>query len=425
MEFNKPPPPIMAAMMGGFQRPLRPMIPIRPDTKIPAIFSYSFDDPKEDKKWQDQRADITDYFNYGFNEESWRIYADKVVKLSSKIDKWPIEKPECAVLNDRLPVELGGFGDPYFEKIKELPYFKLLNQSKDMYVITKLIEYSQVSEQYQGIINRDREMDEALAPQALEEYMPIVKESYNSVVPDLLQMRHKLPNPPSIPKYSKAGPMLLKPHNSLLPGMSLGPPPRSTLPGGNNSNEMGSLPSRSNYSSQPTMMTSDYNHHFSRMITPELSLIPSVPDLPGLSEKRDRKKSTPKDNDSDHSSSQKKDKKKKKDKNRSRSNERREKKRKDNNSEDESEGSKHKKAEKERRRDRDDREKDRSDRERFRDEAKSSKHKKKEAKEKHKESRDNSRERSLPHSPKRKEPIHFVKDKKETTDIRKRIQVRK
>lgn len=35
----------------------------------------------EDKPWRKPGADITDYFNYGFNEETWKAYCDKQRKL--------------------------------------------------------------------------------------------------------------------------------------------------------------------------------------------------------------------------------------------------------------------------------------------------------------------------------------------------------
>lgn len=36
-------------------------------------------DGLEDKPWRKSGVDITDYFNYGFNEESWRNYLSKQV----------------------------------------------------------------------------------------------------------------------------------------------------------------------------------------------------------------------------------------------------------------------------------------------------------------------------------------------------------
>ncbi|XP_019619749.1 PREDICTED: pre-mRNA 3'-end-processing factor FIP1-like [Branchiostoma belcheri] len=38
-------------------------------------------DTLEDKPWRKPGADITDYFNYGFNEDSWKIYCDKQKRL--------------------------------------------------------------------------------------------------------------------------------------------------------------------------------------------------------------------------------------------------------------------------------------------------------------------------------------------------------
>ncbi|KAL1416456.1 hypothetical protein MTO96_000735 [Rhipicephalus appendiculatus] len=37
----------------------------------------------EDKPWRKPGADITDYFNYGFNEDTWKIYCDRQRKLRS------------------------------------------------------------------------------------------------------------------------------------------------------------------------------------------------------------------------------------------------------------------------------------------------------------------------------------------------------
>lgn len=37
----------------------------------------------EDKPWRKPGADITDYFNYGFNEETWRAYCERQKKMRS------------------------------------------------------------------------------------------------------------------------------------------------------------------------------------------------------------------------------------------------------------------------------------------------------------------------------------------------------
>ena len=41
------------------------------------IYDYDIDTMCEEKPWRIPGADMTDYFNYGFNEESWKAYCDK------------------------------------------------------------------------------------------------------------------------------------------------------------------------------------------------------------------------------------------------------------------------------------------------------------------------------------------------------------
>lgn len=42
---------------------------------VPAV-DYNLDS-LEDKPWRKPGADITDYFNYGFNEDTWRAYCER------------------------------------------------------------------------------------------------------------------------------------------------------------------------------------------------------------------------------------------------------------------------------------------------------------------------------------------------------------
>ncbi|GFV70668.1 pre-mRNA 3'-end-processing factor FIP1 [Trichonephila clavipes] len=49
---------------------------------INGVSMYEFNlDSIEDKPWRKPGADITDYFNYGFNEETWKAYCEKQRKL--------------------------------------------------------------------------------------------------------------------------------------------------------------------------------------------------------------------------------------------------------------------------------------------------------------------------------------------------------
>ncbi|XP_055352676.1 uncharacterized protein LOC129598677 [Paramacrobiotus metropolitanus] len=41
-------------------------------------------DTLEDKPWKKPGVDISDYFNYGFNEDSWRLYCDKQRRMRSE-----------------------------------------------------------------------------------------------------------------------------------------------------------------------------------------------------------------------------------------------------------------------------------------------------------------------------------------------------
>ncbi|ORX73688.1 hypothetical protein DL89DRAFT_219539, partial [Linderina pennispora] len=43
---------------------------------------YKIDlDLLEEKPWRNPGADITDYFNFGFNEQTWRLYCLKQKQL--------------------------------------------------------------------------------------------------------------------------------------------------------------------------------------------------------------------------------------------------------------------------------------------------------------------------------------------------------
>lgn len=38
-------------------------------------------DSLDDKPWRKPGADITDYFNYGFNEDTWRAYCERQKRM--------------------------------------------------------------------------------------------------------------------------------------------------------------------------------------------------------------------------------------------------------------------------------------------------------------------------------------------------------
>lgn len=52
---------------------------------INGIPAHEFNlDQIEDKPWRQPGADITDYFNYGFNEETWRAYCERQKRMRSE-----------------------------------------------------------------------------------------------------------------------------------------------------------------------------------------------------------------------------------------------------------------------------------------------------------------------------------------------------
>lgn len=45
-------------------------------------------DALEEKSWQRPGVDVTDYFNFGFNENSWKQYCQQLVCLSTPLSMY-------------------------------------------------------------------------------------------------------------------------------------------------------------------------------------------------------------------------------------------------------------------------------------------------------------------------------------------------
>lgn len=184
--FPARPPPLPAflpkpAMLGLMHH--------RPDAKhpLPPIFYYNLDDPKTEKKWRGPKEDITDYFNYGLTEETWRLLVEKVVRLSEKVDGFMHDHGECVALNDRLPLEFGGFGKPHFDQIANLPFLHILDKNKERFFFQYFQQY-----RYDGDEVKNQ-LQNALTSDFVEENYSEVRRVYDEVVPGLLQLKHKLP----------------------------------------------------------------------------------------------------------------------------------------------------------------------------------------------------------------------------------------
>ena len=90
--------------------------------ELPEIFKYDFD--KSTHPWNKKESDITDYFNYGYNEETWKLYVNKVRKMALNLNptEYKIDTealPDSQTLNeldDEFPIDLGGFSNPFYNK---------------------------------------------------------------------------------------------------------------------------------------------------------------------------------------------------------------------------------------------------------------------------------------------------------------------
>uniref|UniRef100_UPI00398F14EE pre-mRNA 3'-end-processing factor FIP1 isoform X3 n=1 Tax=Pristiophorus japonicus TaxID=55135 RepID=UPI00398F14EE len=71
-------------------------------------------DSFEDKPWRKPGADLSDYFNYGLNEETWKAYCEKQKRLRMGLEPLPL-----ASTTNRITVQQGRTGNP--EKEPEIP----------------------------------------------------------------------------------------------------------------------------------------------------------------------------------------------------------------------------------------------------------------------------------------------------------------
>lgn len=47
-------------------------------------------DSFEDKPWRKPGADLSDYFNYGFNEDTWKAYCEKQKRIRMGLEVIPV-----------------------------------------------------------------------------------------------------------------------------------------------------------------------------------------------------------------------------------------------------------------------------------------------------------------------------------------------
>ncbi|XP_067327775.1 pre-mRNA 3'-end-processing factor FIP1-like [Anolis sagrei] len=61
----------------------------------------------EDKPWRKPGADLSDYFNYGFNEETWKAYCEKQRRLQLGLES----SPPVSVAENKITVQQGRTGN--------------------------------------------------------------------------------------------------------------------------------------------------------------------------------------------------------------------------------------------------------------------------------------------------------------------------
>lgn len=93
---------------------------------LPTIFNYNFDRPRSEKPWLNPQNDISDYFNYGFNEETWRVYVLQIQELNKSIKQEPFYKTSSVWLESKIPIELGGLGPFLNQQLQEYELFENL-----------------------------------------------------------------------------------------------------------------------------------------------------------------------------------------------------------------------------------------------------------------------------------------------------------
>lgn len=82
--------------------------------KQPSSF-FKFQETKDERSLREGRDELTDYFNYGFNIDSFKLYIHKVRQITSDFTS-----PESYIQNefnlrklfDNIPIDYGGLSNP-------------------------------------------------------------------------------------------------------------------------------------------------------------------------------------------------------------------------------------------------------------------------------------------------------------------------
>lgn len=105
----------------------------RPKAKLPRIYDFNFDDPKIEKPWRSNVEGLSDYFNYGFDEETWRLHVEKAKLYHSQLQFDRSDKSASGFTRTELPVECGGFGAPANGLLAETELFLSLTANPEKF----------------------------------------------------------------------------------------------------------------------------------------------------------------------------------------------------------------------------------------------------------------------------------------------------
>ena len=124
--------------------------------KLPKIFDYNFSDYNESKSWRSANEDITDYFNYGFNEETWRIYSEKTKAYFAKIQVEKSNRNTNLLIDKDLPMDLGGFGDQVNQDLKSSELFLSMTENLDRFWLsTDLSDAGKFWKNFETVLNEN------------------------------------------------------------------------------------------------------------------------------------------------------------------------------------------------------------------------------------------------------------------------------
>jgi len=70
------------------------------------IYEYDLDTEQDEKPWRKPGADISDYFNYGFNEDTWKQYCEKQRRMRMESQRSPYTVTQAANPANSAQVEI-------------------------------------------------------------------------------------------------------------------------------------------------------------------------------------------------------------------------------------------------------------------------------------------------------------------------------